>query len=461
MENQSQKGARSAARPGKRADRPAGGFAKGPVVKKRWVARSPQTEGAASGAKRPYTPHTGASKPYTPRTDTRSASSAPSSRPYSPRPASTARPYTPRTARPETTGDARPYTPRPAYASRPTTGGARPYSPRPTSSGGRPYTSRPATGASRPYTPRTSAPTARPYSPRPAFVAKKAYAPRGDARYGGALSRPKIAGPSVPSRPARTTLKTYEPKRGDTSWGEVATWYDKHLNSADTYHEKVILPNLLRLVEPKKGEVLLDLACGQGYFTRALNVKGVKMTGVDISKELVQIAEQESTGITYHVASADKLTMIEDKSIDKVVIVLAIQNIQHVDNVFNEVARVLKPEGTFHITMNHPAFRIPKQSSWGYDDTDGVQYRRVDQYIAESKSEIEIHPGMKDSPKTISFHRPLQYYMKLLGKTGFAVDRFEEWISHKDSDSGPRAKAENRARKEIPLFLYLRAIRPK
>jgi hypothetical protein len=111
--------------------------------------------------------------------------------------------------------------------------------------------------------------------------------------------------------------------------------------------------------------------------------------------------------------------------------------------------------------MNHPAFRIPKQSSWGYDDTDGVQYRRVDQYIAESKSEIEMHPGMKDSPKTISFHRPLQYYMKLLGKTGFAVDRFEEWISHKDSDSGPRAKAENRARKEIPLFLYLRAIRVK
>jgi ubiquinone/menaquinone biosynthesis C-methylase UbiE len=233
------------------------------------------------------------------------------------------------------------------------------------------------------------------------------------------------------------------------------------LNSADTYHEKVILPNLLRLVEPKKGDVILDLACGQGYFTRELNIKGVKMTGVDISKELIAIAEQESTGITYHVAPADKLTMIEDKSVDKVVIVLAIQNIQHVENVLNEVARILKTEGTFHITMNHPAFRIPKQSSWGYDDTDGVQYRRVDQYIAESKSEIEMHPGMKDSPKTISFHRPLQYYMKLLGKTGFAVDRFEEWISHKDSDSGPRAKAENRARKEIPLFLYLRAIRTK
>lgn len=466
MENQSQKGARSAARPGKRADRPVGGFQKGPMVKKaRWVARTPQTEGGA-GAKRPYTPRTGASKPYTPRTDTRSTATP---RPYSSsRSVSTARPYTPRTTRPETASTARPYTPRPSYQSRPTTGGARPYSPRPASSGGRPYTPRPSSGASRPYTPRTSASAsayprpeagARPYTPRPAFAAKKTYAPRGDARYGGALSRPKIAGPSVPSRPARTTLKSYEPKNGDTSWGEVATWYDKHLNSADTYHEKVILPNLLRLVEPKKGEVILDLACGQGYFTRALNVKGVKMTGVDISKELIQIAEQESTGITYHVAPADKLTMIEDKSVDKVVIVLAIQNIQHVDNVLHEVARILKPEGAFHITMNHPAFRIPKQSSWNYDDNTGVQYRRVDQYLSESKSEIEMHPGMKDSPKTISFHRSLQYYVKALSKAGFAIDRFEEWISHKDSDSGPRARAENKARKEIPLFLYVRAIR--
>jgi hypothetical protein len=30
-----------------------------------------------------------------------------------------------------------------------------------------------------------------------------------------------------------------------------------------------------------------------------------------------------------------------------------------------------------------------------------------------------------------------------------------EWYSHKESQPGPRAKAENRARKEFPLFLAL------
>jgi hypothetical protein len=35
----------------------------------------------------------------------------------------------------------------------------------------------------------------------------------------------------------------------------------------------------------------------------------------------------------------------------------------------------------------------------------------------------------------------------------------EEWESHKKSQPGPRAKAEDQARKEIPLFLYLEAVK--
>ena len=247
-------------------------------------------------------------------------------------------------------------------------------------------------------------------------------------------------------------------KRAATSWGTVATWYDKHLESPGTYHEKVILPNLLRLVDPQKGDVILDLAAGQGHITRALAKNGAQLTGLDISPELIAIAKKKGgAGITYNVGSAEDLSAFINEQFHKAVIVLAIQNIEYVQKVFTEAARVIKKDGTFHIVMNHPAFRIPKQSSWAYDEKQKLQYRRVDQYLSESRFAIDMHPGMKDSPKTISLHRPLQYYIKTLVKAGFVIDRFEEWISHKDSDSGPRAKAENRARKEIPLFLYIRA----
>ncbi len=42
----------------------------------------------------------------------------------------------------------------------------------------------------------------------------------------------------------------------------------------------------------------------------------------------------------------------------------------------------------------------------------------------------------------------------ILAKHGFAVTRLEEWISNKKSQKGPRVTAEDKARKEIPLFLF-------
>lgn len=259
-------------------------------------------------------------------------------------------------------------------------------------------------------------------------------------------------------KPPRTTASS-APKSAPstTSWGGVAKWYDEHLESAETYHSKVILPNLLRLVEPRRSETIVDLACGSGYFTRAFAKEGAILTGIDVGEELIAIARKHDPAISYHVGSAEHFDIVSDMTKDKVVLVLAIQNIEHAQKVCAEAFRVLKAGGTFHIVMNHPAFRIPKQSAWDYDDKRKVQYRRVDQYISESRSDIDMHPGMESSPQTISFHRPLQYYFKALAKAGFVVDRLEEWTSHKSSDSGPRARAENNARKEIPLFLYLRA----
>lgn len=247
-----------------------------------------------------------------------------------------------------------------------------------------------------------------------------------------------------------------KPQTASASWGGVANWYTEHLESPDTYHDKVLLPHLLRLVEPKSGEHILDLACGDGYFTRAFAAKGATLVGVDVGAELIAIAKKRSPEIDYRVASADDLSGFEPAQFNKATMVLAIQNIENVPRMLIEANRVLSDGGVLHIAMNHPAFRIPKHSSWGYEDKAMVQYRRVDQYLSDSREEIEMHPGMRGSPRTLSFHRPLQYYVKALTKAGFVIDRLEEWISHKTSDSGPRARAENRARKEIPLFLYIR-----
>ena len=202
-------------------------------------------------------------------------------------------------------------------------------------------------------------------------------------------------------------------KRKDTSWGHVAEWYDALLREEGTYQKEVILPNLLRLMDLKPDEIVLDIACGQGFFTREFAKFAAKAIGVDISAEMIAIARELSracgkdrspcqTGkegrrtrgqIEYVVSSADNLEFLPAKSVDKAALVLALGNIENVKGVFTELRRVLRPSGAVYIVLNHPAFRIPRASSWGWDEKAGILYRRLDGYMSESTCKIQVHPG--------------------------------------------------------------------
>lgn len=247
-------------------------------------------------------------------------------------------------------------------------------------------------------------------------------------------------------------------RRTRTSWGHVSQWYADLLKEQGTYQKELILPNLLRAMSITPGERILDLACGPGFFAVEFFKAGAVVTGVDISEELIGVAKRESPPqIKYYVGSADDLSFLPTGSFDKVALVLAVQNIENVHGTFEECSRVLRNGGKLYIVMNHPAFRIPGASSWGWDQEKGIMYRRVDKYLSEISAKIVMHPGENPREYTLSFHRPLQYYFKLFPKYGFCVTRLEEWNSHRQSQPGPRAEAENRARKEIPLFMMLEA----
>ena len=71
-------------------------------------------------------------------------------------------------------------------------------------------------------------------------------------------------------------------------------------------------------------------------------------------------------------------------------------------------------------------------------------------------------PGTEKADRkknTISFHRPLAVYFNALVKNNFLIGRLEELVSNKKSEAGPRQKAEDKARKEIPLFMIIEAVK--
>ncbi|MCW5753233.1 MAG: methyltransferase domain-containing protein [Phycisphaeraceae bacterium] len=253
----------------------------------------------------------------------------------------------------------------------------------------------------------------------------------------------------------------------DDSWEHVAEWYGSLVGSgASDHHQQVILPGVLRLLEPASGERLLDVACGEGLLCREAVRMCMEAVGVDASTSLIDRAiRQAPAGCRYETGDARRLDPSVLGRFDMAACVLAIMNIDPVSAVFHGVAQCLKPGGRFVLVMLHPAFRSPRQTSWGWETTaEGLrQYRRVDAYLSTGSSQIVMNPGAAahgaESVTTTTYHRPVGVYVRGLAKAGFVVDAMEEWASVRKSQPGPRAAEENRARREIPMFLAIRAVR--
>lgn len=243
-----------------------------------------------------------------------------------------------------------------------------------------------------------------------------------------------------------------------THWDSVSNWYDQLVGeSGSDYHQQVILPGAIRILNPQKGEKILDVACGQGVFCRELSKLGAAVTGIDASKKLIEAARKRSPHIKYLVANAANLNALPKESFNAVSCILAIQNMEPLETILGEMTRVLKTGGKLLLVMSHPCFRIARQSGWGFDEKRKLQFRRIDSYLSSQKIPIQMQPGYRSNLFTWTFHRPLTEYFRVLTSQGLYITGLEEWISHRQSKRGTFQKAENRARNEIPLFLALLA----
>lgn len=259
-----------------------------------------------------------------------------------------------------------------------------------------------------------------------------------------------------------------------TSWDHVASWYDKLVGEEGSdYHKNVVLPAALRLLEPAAGEKVLDLCCGQGVFCRQLAQLPVKeIVGVDASPSLIRAAQQREHDpkIRYVVGDARNLGELADGSFDAAACLMAVHDLDDIEATFASLARALRPPprltdpadrepGRAVVIFMHPCFRIPRQSSWGWDDEKKMQYRRLDRYYSPMTIPIATHPGSEPGTQTLFFHRPLSAYMNALGRAGLAVVECEELLSHHKSEPGGHSRGENRSRQEFPVFLALKAMR--
>lgn len=136
------------------------------------------------------------------------------------------------------------------------------------------------------------------------------------------------------------------PSRPHSDYDDAGDFYynllKKLLSSPDFFfHENVDV--MLHMLGDVAGLQVCDLACGEGFLSRALAARGAHVTGIDLSANLLSHARRQSprSEITYIRDDAQTLASIADTSFDAVICNMALMDIPDLDATMNCAASPL------------------------------------------------------------------------------------------------------------------------
>lgn len=217
------------------------------------------------------------------------------------------------------------------------------------------------------------------------------------------------------------------------AWDANAKVWDEKM--ADTGNDFVNLlqwPVINPMLNIQPGQHVLDIACGNGLFSRRIAAQGAFVTAFDFSPELIKLAQRwNSERITYQVVDAtdaSALKSLGDQCFDSALCNMALFDIPDIHPIFSLLPHLLKPKGCFVFSLAHPAFNNASSVHIAEEWDDGgikTQYSvKISRYMTPYSA---FGVALKNQPKPqLYFDRPLEYYLKAGFANGFVLDGFEE-----------------------------------
>jgi 2-polyprenyl-3-methyl-5-hydroxy-6-metoxy-1,4-benzoquinol methylase len=220
-------------------------------------------------------------------------------------------------------------------------------------------------------------------------------------------------------------------------WDTNADAWDAKMGSGGGFQTVLIEPTASRMLAIQPGERVLEVACGNGIFTRHLAKLGAQVVAADFSPRLIELAKGRTTEnldlISYHVADATSEAALlalagpEGHPFDAAVCNNAIMDMPAIEPLFRAVARLLKPQGRFVFTVMHPCFNgqsIAFQAELA-DYATEIRYSiKVSRYLS---SEVTRGLAINEQPlQQYYWHRPLHELLNAAFEAGLVMDRLEE-----------------------------------
>jgi demethylmenaquinone methyltransferase/2-methoxy-6-polyprenyl-1,4-benzoquinol methylase len=210
-------------------------------------------------------------------------------------------------------------------------------------------------------------------------------------------------------------------RRVGSVFSGVARKYDIMNDAMSAGLHRLWKDRFVRLLKPRPGERILDMAGGTGDIAFRIAARGAQVTVADINPDMLGVGMERAekrgiAGLIWSEQNAETLSF-DDAAFDGYTIAFGIRNVTRIDAALAEAHRVLKPGGRFFClefsTTEWPGFK---------DVYDAYSHRlvpRIGQLIAgDADSYRYLIESIRKFP-------PMPEFRRMIEAAGFRHTRVE------------------------------------
>lgn len=216
------------------------------------------------------------------------------------------------------------------------------------------------------------------------------------------------------------------------AWNQAADAWEVFVESGQDYYRHVVHgPALLEVCEPLQGQDVLDLGCGQGYFSRLMAIRGARVVALDIAEDQVAHARrhevEEPLGIEYHVISAAQMVaQFVDRKFGLVTACMALQDMAEPEAAVSGAFGVLHPGGRMVFSIPHPCTNTPFRE-WERADSSDHGYLKIDHYFESGPAIVHWRMGRLAYHWDVPYWRcTLSEWSAMIAAAGFLIRGLHE-----------------------------------
>ena len=219
-------------------------------------------------------------------------------------------------------------------------------------------------------------------------------------------------------------------------WDRKAGFWDDRFGEGNDFHRTVVEPAADRLLALRPGERVLDVACGNGAYSRHLAAAGARVLAVDFSATFLDRARgrtgEHADRLEFRLVDAtdaDALRALGSHAFDAVSCNMALMDMADIAPLAAALPALLAPGGRFVFTVLHPCF-----NSLGATMTAALEDRAGELVVRRAvlvEGYLDVPPGrgcgMPGEPIShYYFQRPLHALLGTFFRAGLVLDGLEE-----------------------------------